>query len=586
MERAEGGTGMEPWIVGSEPSERYPLWTRANVGEVFPDPVAPLTFSRIMPGAVEMGWRDALVKIGAFTHDEFAPDRMETLGVLGGYCYLNASITRILGERAPGMTAQMMDDLFFGAQPGIPPYEVAPGDQNEERTAAIGATFQWVMSVDRLDEPAEHALLVDGLRAQRPDLEAMSNVELWAHSEQLIKAHFRDLFSQHIYITFLSPVPVGALTQICEAVGRPEDTMRIISGVGDVESAAPAMLMWKLGRDVAGDAGLTQAFDAGVPGLLDRITAMGEGGEAFLAAFAEFTRQFGARGPKEWEPRSDTWETNPELALAAIDRMRLADASADPEGRNQHMAAERERIVAEIAEMLDGDPETQGTFLAAAKAAVIFQAGRERTKTNAIKLTQEIRMPLHIIGRRLVAEGLCDEVGDFAFLLSDEFEAWLEDPGAFIDRIRERKTLFEQYSAIREPFVFQGEQPDPSTWPRRDAEAAEPVQAGDVLSGFAGCPGKVTGVARIILDPLDPTALGPGEILVAPMTDPAWTPLFVAAGGVIVDVGAAQSHAMIVSRELGIPCVPSITDATRRIPDGATVEVNGDAGTVTIVALP
>jgi len=55
---------------------------------------------------------------------------------------------------------------------------------------------------------------------------------------------------------------------------------------------------------------------------------------------------------------------------------------------------------------------------------------------------------------------------------------------------------------------------------------------------------------------------------------------------VIVDVGAAQSHAMIVSRELGIACVPSVTDATRRIPDGATVEVNGDAGTVTIVALP
>jgi pyruvate,water dikinase len=96
----------------------------------------------------------------------------------------------------------------------------------------------------------------------------------------------------------------------------------------------------------------------------------------------------------------------------------------------------------------------------------------------------------------------------------------------------------------------------------------------------------VTGTARVILDPLDPTALGAGEILVAPITDPAWTPLFVSAGGVIVDVGAAQSHAMIVSRELGIPCVPSVTNATRRIPDGATVFIDGDAGTVTIVALP
>ena len=67
------------------------------------------------------------------------------------------------------------------------------------------------------------------------------------------------------------------------------------------------------------------------------------------------------------------------------------------------------------------------------------------------------------------------------------------------------------------------------------------------------------------------------------MTDPAWTPLFVAAGAVVVDVGAALSHAIIVSRELGIPCVVSATDATRKISDGAMIEVNGDTGVVTIL---
>jgi pyruvate,water dikinase len=142
------------------------------------------------------------------------------------------------------------------------------------------------------------------------------------------------------------------------------------------------------------------------------------------------------------------------------------------------------------------------------------------------------------------------------------------------------------YANLQEPFVFWGEQTDPSTWKSRGGAAVEAVKAGDVLAGFPGCPGQVTGVARVIVDPIDPTALEPGDILVAPITDPSWTPLFVSAGGVIVDVGAAQSHAMIVSRELGIPCVPSVTNATRRIPDGATVTVNGDAGTVTIVSLP
>ena len=72
----------------------------------------------------------------------------------------------------------------------------------------------------------------------------------------------------------------------------------------------------------------------------------------------------------------------------------------------------------------------------------------------------------------------------------------------------------------------------------------------------------------------------------APITDPSWTPLFVPAAGVVVDVGAPLSHAIIVSRELGIPCVVSATDATRRIPDGATVEVDGDTGQVRILAVP
>ncbi|MGE0599850.1 MAG: PEP-utilizing enzyme [Dehalococcoidia bacterium] len=576
---------MEPWIVGSKPSKRYPLWTRANVGEVFPDPVAPLTFSLFMKDHVEAAWRRALVKMGAFTLDEFAPDDMETLGVFGGYCYLNASVTRILGERGPGLTAQMMDDLFFGAQPGIPPYEVAPGDQNEARTAAIGEVFQWVMTAESLEGPANSEKLVDKIRANRPDLEAMSNQQLWEYARDLYITYLGDLFSEHIFITFISTVPVGALTQICAAVGRPDDAMRLISGLGDVESAAPSMAMWKLGRKVAADPVLSKAFDAGVTGLKERLKET-PAGQAFLEDFKGFIKEYGSRGPNEWEAMYNTWETRPELALAAIDRMRLASPEQDPSIRNKKMAEERGRITNEISAMLAGDPETQGMFQAAARAAVLFQAGRERTKTNNVKLIQEARMALHLIGRRLVEQGLADEINDFGLVLKSEVEDWIKDPRPFRDAIRKRREQMKLYSSLQEPFVFWGEQPDPSTWKRKGEDAIEAVAAGDVLAGFPGCPGQVTGVARVVLDPIDPTALEPGDILVAPITDPSWTPLFVSAGGVVVDVGAAQSHAMIVSRELGIPCVPSVTNATRRIPNGATVTVNGDAGTVTIVSLP
>jgi len=577
---------MEPWIVGSRPSKRFPVWTRANVGEVFPDPVAPLTFTILMEKETEGAWRDALVQMGAFTHDEFQPDEMETLGIFGSYCYLNASVSRIIGERAPGLSAQAMDDLFFGAQPGIPPYEEQPGDQNEERSKALGETFGWAMTLETLDIPNEGEKVADSLRANRPNLDAMSDQELWVYARDLLLTHFRRFFREHIFVTFLSSIPVGALTQICAAIGRPADAMKVISGVGDVESAAPSLAMWQMGRKVAASPELMAAFDAGVDGLMVRLKGSGAVGAEFLKEFEGFLYKYGSRGPKEWEVRNHTWETKPELALAAIDRMRLASDAQAPGLRGKEMAAERERLVEEISGILAGDPETQAMFKGAAHAAVLFQAGRERTKTNCIKLAQEARMALHTIGRRRVAAGQADDIADFGMIKFDEMESWLKDPAPFRETIRQRKALFEQYAAKQEPFVFYQTQPDPETWPAKGEVAPEPVAVGDVLQGFTGCPGTYEGTARVVLDPIDPTACGPGEILVAPMTDPSWTPLFVSAGAVIVDVGAAQSHAMIVSRELGIPCVPSVTGATRRIPDGATVRVDGDAGTVTILTLP
>jgi pyruvate,water dikinase len=89
----------------------------------------------------------------------------------------------------------------------------------------------------------------------------------------------------------------------------------------------------------------------------------------------------------------------------------------------------------------------------------------------------------------------------------------------------------------------------------------------------------------VVRDAGDPVGLEPGDVLVAPQTDPSWVPLFVPAAAVVVNVGAMGSHAMIVSRELGIPCVVSVADATDMIPDGAIVTVDGNAGTVSVDAV-
>ena len=582
---------VDRWLVQTDLSDEWDFYTRANIGEVFPDPVAPLSFQYFQHegglGGAEMGGRNAYYRIGVMTPDELPDDQCVFLGVTGGYAYLNASALRMLGHRAPGMTAQDIDDSFFGDAPGVPEFVVKPGFDRPELTEQIGATFNWVLTTPDLPDVLAHERTMNELRASRPDLASMSDRELIDHATRLADTHFEELFTEHIFISFLATLPIGIITKVCAAVGRPTDTLKLLAGLGDVESAAPAMAMWDLGRMAAASDDLDALFDEGYAGLHARLVASDSpDAAAFLAAFDDFAFSYGCRGPNEWEARSPTWETEPDLALAAIDRMRLSAESAAPRQHNADRAGDRERIGAEIVAMLDGDPETQTQFQAALHAATVFMPGRERTKTNNIKLVHELRVAYDEFGRRRVADGSFRKVNDFGLLTRAELSETVDDPGKYSDVLAEREALMEEVAALQEPFLFHGGRPDMSTYPRRDAVEIVTVETGEVVRGVPGCPGVVRGIARVVLDSHDPSALDPGDILVAPITDPSWTPLFVPAGGVVVDVGAPLSHAIIVGRELGIPCVVSATDATKRIPHGALIEVDGDTGVVTIVELP
>ncbi|MEY2449605.1 MAG: rifampicin phosphotransferase [Acidimicrobiaceae bacterium] len=549
---------IDRWIVDSEPSTRYPIYTRGNVGEVFPDPVAPLSGDIITRGA-EPGWRDALARFGALDHDEFDPNNNEVVAIFGGYCFLNVSASRILAVRTPGLTPEAIDYQLFGEQPGVPPYVAQPTDESPPHTERITETLGWILTTESLPELSADSKLLDHLRDTRPDLTQLSDRELVERVRQLVDDHFRRLFAQHLYTTYCATVPVGIIQQVCAAVGRPTDMFKLLAGVGDVESAAPSYAMWKLSR-------------------------LDPGSDEFKVAFGEFLNDYGARGPNEWEARSPTWETDPDLALVAIAQMRRAPDDASPIDHQSSRSDEREVVGAEIAAMLDGDPETQGQFVAALRAATIFLAGRERSKTNAIRLTHEYRLALFELGRRYVERGVFDAPNTFGMVRWDELDQLVDDPESLADELRQRERDYADLAAVVPPFVFEGEPPPLSTWASRTARPVAVASAGDVFQGLPGCPGVSQGRARVVLDSHDPTGLEPGDVLVAPITDPSWTPLFVPAAGVIVDVGAPLSHAIIVSRELGIPCVVSVTDATRRIPDGAMVEVNGDTGTVTVLS--
>jgi pyruvate,water dikinase len=214
----------------------------------------------------------------------------------------------------------------------------------------------------------------------------------------------------------------------------------------------------------------------------------------------------------------------------------------------------------------------------------VFSQGRERSKTTVITALHAFRLASLELARRATTRGAPEDPTSLWLVTIDELDTYLADPPAFASLQAERAARRDELAALVPPFVFVGTQPDPSTWTKRVDDTAPRAATGDTLQGISGCPGIAKGRARVVLDPADPRGLGPGDVLIAPITDPSWTPLFVPAEAVVVDVGAQMSHAVIVSRELGIPCVVSVTGATTAIPDGALVEVDGTNGTVTLLA--
>ena len=245
--------------------------------------------------------------------------------------------------------------------------------------------------------------------------------------------------------------------------------------------------------------------------------------------------------------------------------------------------AELWRAIARYFEVrLAGSVEAQGQFLAAARSAGNYLAARERSKLQCTRVIDEARQAARELGRRLVVRGQLSRWEDVLLVTDDEADAFVVDPSAHASLIAERAARLDILKGKEPPFVFEGEPLPLSAFKDRGSGAVGIAAAGTQLSGIGVSPGRYTSRARVITSLDVDSDLEPGEVIVAVTTDASWGPLFLAAGAVVVETGAAISHAAIVSRELGIPAAVSVAGATRRIREGATVTVDGNAGTVTV----
>ena len=567
------------WITDRVPTERFPHYTRANAGEVLADPVTPLGWTFGWESGIVLGCRDGFVSYGVFDADEYG-DPPETFGLFGGYFYNCLTSARMMGVRMPGVTPEAIDDAYFDAHPDVPPYVAEDWHESERHSEILAETGAYLLSASAHPPIEEHKILGNEIRASRPDLSELSNQELIARARSL-QPHLISMFEQHVWASLGASNGPGILAALLGEIDRSDDVVKLLSGIGDVDSADIGRELWKLSRMIRSSSELSKLFDQGVSeNLLEQCS------NDFSEAFAAFLYNHGSRGPNEWDIGAHTYETNPELALSMLNAMRQQADSADPELAIHRNSEIRENLRTEFTEIFSGNEEASAMFAAGMQAGEVWLAARERQKSTIVKPIQEIRLCFRELGSRLVADGTLEDTDLIFMLLEDELDDFISNPASFSEQLTERRRDFTELFDLIPPFIVNTECAPLSAWPKRSTQEIAKVNVGDELTGVACSPGVIEGIARVILDPNDSLSLQPGDILVTQNTDPAWTPLFLVAGAVVVNVGAIASHASIVSRELGIPCVASVSDASLRIPDGSKITVDGSAGTVVINELP
>jgi pyruvate,water dikinase len=300
----------------------------------------------------------------------------------------------------------------------------------------------------------------------------------------------------------------------------------------------------------------------------------------FNNLWSEFLDQFGQRGPGEIDIARLRWNENPQSLFQTI----LASHQNRPAGEHRrHFAAltelnrlSQEKIITSLKGSLKGRiilPVVKRLIRLLTNLAAV----REHPKYLIVSYLDFVRTELLNLAKELKQKGAIDEIQDVWFLDYEELVSYFD--GESVDlktRIHDRKQAYDHYKKLTPPRIITSDGEIPRAKLHREGLPENALIGSPVSSG------QVEGIARVILDPSQ-EQLNPGEILVAPYTDPGWTPLFIHAAGVVLETGGLMTHGSVVAREYGLPAVVGIMDVTKTIQTGMKIRVDGDAGFVLIL---
>ena len=408
--------------------------------------------------------------------------------------------------------------------------------------------------------------------------------------------HVERILGQELFPVVPNILPLPALGfALLAAAGRllgpgagPGALQPVLRGLPHNVTTEMDLALWQLAAAIRADAGSAAVFDgvfddsafdgAGVPELVRRYRAR-ELPAVVQSGLAGFLGRYGHRAVAEIDLGMPRWSDDPAHILGVLaNYLRLDDPGQAPDLLFSRAArdaeSQMERLVAAAGER---GRLRAALVRAALKRTRMFAGLRELPKYHIVEALAAVRRQLQAIGTGLAAAGSITAADDVFFLDLAEVREGLAGKQLHHVVTQRREAYAQELGRRRIPRVLLSDGTEPEAL-QAGVPGAEAGPAG-LLTGTPASAGTVTAAARVILEPQG-AHLEPGEILVAPSTDPGWTPLFLTAGGLVMEMGGPNSHGAVVAREYGIPAVVGVPDATTLIATGDSVTVDGAAGTV------
>ncbi len=584
--------GGKLWFLQTRPITAIPpekswedrqVWTNLNLGEVAPEVMTPLTFSVI---------RLLAEPLFAPVFRLFGADAREhpPAGLVAGRLYFNIN-TLVAAARPFISPARLsgMNNIFGGEQ--AKRFELGEYDICEEDVPDLGFSWpRYILSWPRIirdlvaHRPSRNEAFKTSLKVRNDALARFAAAA--ATTKELTRMVTQTLFenTKDFELLYLWPGSVASvvfqracrkwLGDVAGALG-----FRLLTAPGGMADTEAGLDLWRLAALAHEDKQTeTALLDDSAWGPIRPRLAPTDHGRRFLGAWDRFMTTHGQHCHSELEFFSPRWAETPDYILGLLQGYLRAIDRANPLAKQQQLAEERRRLTEQCRRKLR-NPVKRRLFDWSLRGTQQLTRDRENWKNDVVRLFAGFRRIFLELGERLRQQGILTEREDIFFLEVAEVDPVVQGRADFDvrQRVAQRRAEYEWNKAQKPPSVVVGRY-DPQ-------KHVAPVINTNlrVLKGIAVSPGVATGKARVILRTEDGQHVEPGEILVAPVTNPAWTPYFLPAAGVVMDMGGVLSHGAIIAREYGVPAVVNVGPASRIIRTGQLLRVDGDRGTVTIL---